>query len=75
VREDPVPIAVSGGWTDPDTLRLDVLFLETPHRLTVTCALDDGTFTARWHTTPLPGGPLRRQRAPRTARMGGATGG
>jgi CubicO group peptidase (beta-lactamase class C family) len=62
--DGPVPTAVSGGWTDADTLRVDVLFLETPHRLTVTCTLGDGTCTARWHTTPLHGGPLQRQRAP-----------
>ncbi|MFJ9965290.1 serine hydrolase domain-containing protein [Streptomyces avermitilis] len=60
-----IPTAVSGGWTGPDALRVDILFLETPHRLTVTCSLADRTFTARWHTTPLPGGPLRRRRAPR----------
>ncbi|MFD6999056.1 serine hydrolase domain-containing protein [Streptomyces mirabilis] len=58
------PTAVSGGWTDQDTLRLDVLFLETPHRLTVTCSLPDGTFTVRWHTTPIHGGRLRSLRAP-----------
>ncbi|MDX3759173.1 serine hydrolase domain-containing protein [Streptomyces mirabilis] len=58
------PTAVSGGWTDQDTLRLDVLFLETPHRLTVTCSLPDGTFTVRWHTTPIHGGRLHSLRAP-----------
>jgi len=60
-----VPTAVSGGWTDPETLHIDVLFLETPHRLTVTCSLPDRTFTARWHTTPLHGGRLRSLHAPR----------
>ncbi|MET7702938.1 serine hydrolase domain-containing protein [Streptomyces sp. NPDC005485] len=60
----PAPTAVSGGWTDPDTLEADVLFLETPHRLTVTCSLPHRTFTARWHTTPLHGGPLSSVRAP-----------
>ncbi|MEU1040524.1 serine hydrolase domain-containing protein [Streptomyces sp. NPDC005907] len=60
----PVPTAVSGGWRDPDTLGVDVLFLETPHRLSVTCALATRTFTARWHTAPLHGGPLGSLRAP-----------
>jgi CubicO group peptidase (beta-lactamase class C family) len=60
-----VPTAVSGGWTDPDTLVVDIAFLETPHRLTVTCSLPDRTFTARWHTMPLHAGPLRSFRAPR----------
>ncbi|MGV9562728.1 serine hydrolase domain-containing protein [Streptomyces sp. NPDC003480] len=77
VDEAPLPTAVSGGWTDPDTLRLDVAFLETPHRLTVTGTLDAdtpgaGTFTARWHTVPLGGGPLRRNRAPLSPREGRA---
>jgi hypothetical protein len=60
----PTPTAVSGGWTDQGTLRVDVLFLETPHRVTVTCALPERTFTARWHTTPLQGRSLRSLRAP-----------
>ncbi|GAA3787485.1 serine hydrolase domain-containing protein [Streptomyces chiangmaiensis] len=72
VDDGTVPRAVSGGWTAQDTLHVDIVFLETPHRLTVTCALDDGTFTARWHTTPLHVGPLRRHRAPLTSREGSA---
>ncbi|MFI7401196.1 serine hydrolase domain-containing protein [Streptomyces sp. NPDC049541] len=67
VTDEPLPTAVSGGWTDADTLAVDVVFLETPHRLTVTCALAERTFTARWHTTPLHGPPLRALRAPRTS--------
>ncbi len=63
VDEGGTPTAVTGGWTDPDTLRVDTLFLETPHRLTVTCSLPGRTFTARWHTKPLIGGPLRSFRA------------
>ncbi|WAP54529.1 serine hydrolase domain-containing protein [Streptomyces sp. S465] len=61
----PVPTAVSGGWTDPDTLTVDVAFLETPHHLVVTCSLADRAFTARWRTVPLHKGPLRSLRAPR----------
>ncbi|MFF2123905.1 serine hydrolase domain-containing protein [Streptomyces olivochromogenes] len=64
VDADGLPTAVSGGWTDQDTLRLDVLFLETPHRLTMTCSLPGGTFTVRWHTTPIHGGRLGSLRAP-----------
>ncbi|GAB2888002.1 hypothetical protein GCM10027074_65480 [Streptomyces deserti] len=65
VAEEPLPTAVSGGWTDADTLAVDVAFLETPHHLEVTCSLTDRAFTARWRTRPLHGGPLRAQRAPR----------
>nr|WP_202897142.1 serine hydrolase domain-containing protein [Actinopolymorpha pittospori] len=62
----PVPTALSGGWTDPDTLTVEVVFLETPHRLVVTCSLVSRTFTAQWRTSPLHGGPLRRLGAVRT---------
>ncbi|MBN0043820.1 beta-lactamase family protein [Streptomyces actuosus] len=67
VTEDPLPVAVSGGWTDAGTLTLDVAVLETPHRLEVTCSLPERTFTARWRTAPLGPGPLRSRRAPRAA--------
>ncbi|WP_432173248.1 serine hydrolase domain-containing protein [Streptomyces sp. Tue6028] len=67
VETGRVPTAVSGGWADRNTLVADVLFLETPHRLTLTCSLPERTFTARWHTTPLGGGRLRSLRAPVTA--------
>jgi CubicO group peptidase (beta-lactamase class C family) len=62
----PIPTALSGGWTDPDTLTVEVVFLETPHRLVVTCSLASRTFTARWRTSPLHGGPLRSYGAVRT---------
>ncbi|MEV6612660.1 serine hydrolase domain-containing protein [Streptomyces sp. NPDC051051] len=65
VTGEPLPLAASGGWSDGDTLTADLVLLETPHRLRVTCTLPDGTFTARWATQPLHGGPLRRMRAPR----------
>ncbi|MCL8017021.1 serine hydrolase [Streptomyces sp. AS02] len=65
VAEEPVPTAVSGGWTDPDTLAVDIAFLETPHHLDVTCSLKDRTFKASWRTEPLHGLPLRAMRAPR----------
>ena len=65
VADEPVPTAVSGGWTDAETLVVDVAFLETPHRLVVTCSLGDRTFTARWRTRPLAPGPLWRTGAPR----------
>ncbi|MFJ2200167.1 serine hydrolase domain-containing protein [Streptomyces violaceusniger] len=61
----PVPTAVSGGWTDPDTLTVDVAFLETPHHLVVTCSLAGRVFTARWRTVPLHRAPLHAMRAPR----------
>ncbi|GGY34182.1 serine hydrolase domain-containing protein [Streptomyces djakartensis] len=65
VAEEPLPTAVSGGWTDAGTLALDVVFLETPHRLALSCSLADRTVTAHWRTQPLHGGRLTSQRAPR----------
>ena len=53
VADSPVPVATSGGWTGPGTLDIDVIFLETPHRLSLTCSLAEGTFRARWNTRPL----------------------
>ncbi|HET9778251.1 MAG TPA: serine hydrolase domain-containing protein [Propionibacteriaceae bacterium] len=60
-----VPLAISGGWTEEDTLRAEVIFLETPHRLGLTCSLADGTFLASWRTVPLRAGPLSALRMPR----------
>jgi hypothetical protein len=47
------PVAASGGWVDRDTLRVEVIFLETPHRLDLTCALPGRTAAAAWRLTPL----------------------
>ncbi|MFF8012664.1 serine hydrolase [Streptomyces sp. NPDC007929] len=65
VAEEPVPTAVSGGWTDAGTLAVEVVFLETPHRLALTCSLADRTLTAHWRTRPLHGGRLTTLGAPR----------
>ncbi|MFE6360532.1 serine hydrolase domain-containing protein [Streptomyces sp. NPDC057806] len=65
IAEEPVPTAVSGGWTDAGTLEVEVIFLETPHRLAVTCSLPDRTCTARWRTQPLHPRRLLRMGAPR----------
>lgn len=65
VTEKPVPAAASGGWTGPDTLAVDIVFLQTPHRLSLECSLRDGTFSGRWHTRPLGGiDSLSRLRSP-----------
>ena len=66
VTEGPLPAAASSGWTGPDTLAVDVVFLETPHRLSLECSLGDGTFGARWNTRPLSAlESLGRLRSPR----------
>jgi CubicO group peptidase (beta-lactamase class C family) len=59
------PVASSGGWTDRGELRADLVFLDTPHRLALTCTLADSSVHARWVTTPLHRGTLRELHAPR----------
>lgn len=62
---DGVPVAASAGWIDDDTLRVEAIFLETPHRLDVECSLSTGTARATWRGTPLDGGRLKRLHRPR----------
>lgn len=61
---DDLPAAVQGGWLEDGSLRFDVLFLETPHRLVVKCRLPEGDFDARWVTAPLRAWSLRSLRSP-----------
>jgi len=62
---DPVPVAASGGWLDDHTLRVEVIFLESPHRLDLTCTLPARTATAAWRQVPLDGGRLATLHRPR----------
>ncbi|WP_432547542.1 serine hydrolase domain-containing protein [Kineococcus sp. SYSU DK004] len=70
-----VPVVVDG-WAEGDAvaataawrggvLAVDVVLVETPHRLHVLADLTAGTFTARWGTRPLHGSPLTELRCPR----------
>ena len=59
-----VPVAVSGGWTEQDTFRAEIIFLQTPHRLDLSCSLDTGTFQASWRTVPLWPARLTELRMP-----------
>ncbi len=63
--QGPLPVALSGGWTPAGELRVDVVFLETPHRLVVTCASRGATFEAHWVTAPLWPRTLHDLRSPR----------
>lgn len=62
-EEVDVPVALSGGWVRGQ-LVVEVLFLETPHRLTVACDVTGGTFDATWGTVPLRTGTLAELRKP-----------
>ncbi len=44
---------VAGGWLDEDTFAADVIFIETPHRLTLTCRVSTARADVQWWTVPL----------------------
>jgi CubicO group peptidase (beta-lactamase class C family) len=50
---DTIPVAASGGWLDDRTFRAEVIFLETPHRMDITCSLADRRAEAVWRHPPL----------------------
>jgi CubicO group peptidase (beta-lactamase class C family) len=62
---DPVPVATSGGWLDDHTLRVEVLFLESPHRIDIACSLPARTAEAAWRRVPLDSGRLQTLHRPR----------
>ncbi|PVG81507.1 serine hydrolase [Nocardioides gansuensis] len=61
---DVVPVAASGGWLDDHTLRIELIFLESPHRLDIACSLPSRTAEAAWRGVPLDGGRLQTLRRP-----------
>jgi CubicO group peptidase (beta-lactamase class C family) len=60
-----IPVAASGGWLDDQTLRAEVIFLETPHRMNVTCSLPGRTAEAVWGLPPITPSRLRELHCPR----------
>jgi hypothetical protein len=64
-HDDVVPVAASGGWLDDDTVRIEAIFLETPHRIDIECSLSAGTARATWRGAPLDGGRLKTLHRPR----------
>ncbi len=61
---DPLPVAASCGWFDDHSLRVEVIFLESPHRMDVDCSLPGRTAVAAWRVVPLDGGTLRTLHRP-----------
>ena len=59
-----IPVAASGGWLDDRTLRAEVIFLETPHRMDITCSRPARTATAVWRHPPLSTKRLRDLHCP-----------
>jgi hypothetical protein len=64
-RGDAIPVAASGGWLDDHTLRVEAIFLETPHRMDIACSLPSRTAEAVWRGVPLDGGQLQTLHRPR----------
>jgi CubicO group peptidase (beta-lactamase class C family) len=62
---DTIPVAASGGWLDDHTARVEVIFLESPHRMDIACSLPAWTAEAAWRQVPLVGGRLQTLHRPR----------
>ena len=62
---DTIPVAASGGWLDDHTARVEVIFLESPHRMDIACSLPAWTAKAAWRQVPLVGGWLQTLLRPR----------
>ena len=45
-------VEAQGQWSDPDTFVADVVFVQSPHRMTVSYQPSTGRSTARWRTVP-----------------------
>jgi hypothetical protein len=61
---ETIPVAASGGWLDDRTLRAEVIFLETPHRMDITCSLTGRTAEAAWRHPPLTPSKLQHLHCP-----------
>jgi hypothetical protein len=61
---ETIPVAACGGWLDGHTLRAEVIFLETPHRMDITCSLPERTAEAVWRHPPLALGKLQYLHCP-----------
>lgn len=60
-----MPVAASGGWLDGDTLRVEVIYLESPHRIDLVCSLSARAAAVTWRGTPLDGGRISNLHRPR----------
>jgi CubicO group peptidase (beta-lactamase class C family) len=63
-RGDIIPVAASGGWLDGQRMRAEVIFLETPHRMDITCSLPGRIADAVWRHPPLSPSKLRDLHCP-----------
>jgi hypothetical protein len=49
-------VEAQGHWTDRETFTAELIFVHTPHRMTVSYMPGTGSSSASWRTTPL--GPV-----------------
>jgi hypothetical protein len=68
VGGETIPVAASCGWPAGGTFRAEVIFLETPHRMDITCELRAGAAEAAWRQPPLGGDRLQDLHSPGPAR-------
>src|SRR5690349_4332595 len=61
---ETIPVAASGGWLDGQRMRAEVIFLETPHRMDITCSLPGRIAEAVWLHPPLTPGKLEHLHCP-----------
>ena len=59
-----IPVAASGGWLDDHTLRAEIIFLETPHRMDIECYLHGRAAEAVWRLPPLTPSKLQHLHCP-----------
>ena len=60
------PVATASAWAG-GRLHVDLVFVETPHRLHLRLDPAAGTFDAHWQTVPLGEPPLSKLRTPKTS--------
>ena len=61
---DSIPVAASGGWLNDRTLRTEIIFLETPHRMDIECSLPGRTSQAIWRHPPIGANKLQDLHCP-----------
>jgi CubicO group peptidase (beta-lactamase class C family) len=59
-----IPLAASGGWAGDGTLRAEIIFLETPHRMDLSCSLAGRRAEVSWRHPPLVEGRLQDLHCP-----------
>jgi hypothetical protein len=68
-----VPVASAGGWSDANTLHVEIVFLETPHRVDIDCSLAERRARVNWRLPPLGGFRLAELHCGLDLRLAGAS--